>query len=332
MIFHPAIIALHTASLLIGFMVLYSAFYGLRIQRKWDIRSGSDLQLVLERRTYLVSTILTYVFAFELISFFLYIYTADHLHILFSGAMCAAGTLQVNGYGYPALLLKMVNFILAGLWLIMNYADNRAYDYPLIKKKYLLLLIMTPLVLTEVVFQTLYFLLLRPNIITSCCGSLFSAGNETLAGDIAALPPVPMEIAFYLSVLTNLAAGSYFYLKNRGGYLFGCLSSVHFIISVAAVLSFISPYFYELPTHHCPFCILQGEYAYIGYPLYAALFGSAVTGLGAGILMPFRHIQSLAGTLPSFQNKLALASMVLSLGFAAVVTCRMIFTDFVLQS
>ena len=86
-------------------------------------------------------------FAFELISFFLYIYTADHLHTLFVGAMCAAGTLKVNGFGYPALLLKMLNFILAGLWLIMNYADNQAYDYPLIKKKYLLLLLITPLVL-----------------------------------------------------------------------------------------------------------------------------------------------------------------------------------------
>lgn len=332
MIFHPAIIALHTASLLIGFMILSSAGYGIRIQRKWDIRSGSDLQLMLERRTYLVSTILTYVFAFELISFFLYIYTADHLHTLFVGAMCAAGTLKVNGYGYPALILKMVNFMAAGLWLIMNYADNRAFDYPLIKKKYLLLLIVTPLILAEVVLQSRYFLLLRPNIITSCCGSLFSAGSATLAGDIATLPPLLMEVIFYLGLAANVAAGFTFYRKNRGGYLFGALSAVHFVVSVTAVLSFISPYFYELPTHHCPFCILQREYGYIGYLLYGALFGSAVTGMGVGILMPFRNIDSLADTLPSFQKKLALASMILSLAFAALVTCRMLFTDFVLQS
>jgi hypothetical protein len=332
MIFHPAIIALYTASLLIGFMIVYSAFYGIRIQRKWDIRSGSDLQLVLERRTYLISTILTYVFAFELVSFFLYIYTADHLHTLFVGAMCAAGTLKVNGYGYPALILKMVNFMLAGLWLIMNYADNRAYDYPLIKKKYLLLLLITPLVLAEVFLQTRYFLLLRPNIITSCCGTLFSSGSDTLAGDIATLPPVPMELGFYLSMAANVAAGFHFYLKNRGGYLFGGLSALHFVISVTAVLSFISPYFYELPTHHCPFCILQREYGYIGYPLYGALFGSAVTGMGVGMLMPFRNIKSLKETLPSFQKKLALVSLILALIFVAVVTYRMVFTDFVLQS
>ena len=40
--------------------------------------------------------------------------------------MCAAGTLYVNDYGYPALILKVANFLLAGFWLILNYTDNGA--------------------------------------------------------------------------------------------------------------------------------------------------------------------------------------------------------------
>ena len=44
--------------------------------------------------------------------------------------MCAAGTLNVNAYGYPALILKVVNAVLAGQWLILNHADNRVPDYP----------------------------------------------------------------------------------------------------------------------------------------------------------------------------------------------------------
>ena len=39
---------------------------------------------------------MTYPFGFQLASLFLFIYTADHLHPLFVGAMCAAGTLYVN--------------------------------------------------------------------------------------------------------------------------------------------------------------------------------------------------------------------------------------------
>ncbi len=55
------------------------------------------------------------------------------------------GSLHANLWGYPALILKIITFLLAGIWLIVNYTDNiRGYDYPLIKKKYALLLIIAP--------------------------------------------------------------------------------------------------------------------------------------------------------------------------------------------
>ena len=89
------------------------------------------LQLELERRTYLISTFMSYAMGFQLLSLFLFIYTADTLSSLFIGAMCAAGSLKVNGFGYPTLILKIVSCLLAGLWLIVNYIDNKAYDYPI---------------------------------------------------------------------------------------------------------------------------------------------------------------------------------------------------------
>jgi hypothetical protein len=328
MVFHPEIIALYMASFLMSFMISYSAYYGIQILRRWDINSGSERQLILERKTYLISTILTYLFGFQLLSLFLYIFTADHLHTLFVGAMCAAGTLKVNEYGYPALILKMLIFLAAGLWLILNHADNRGYDYPLIKKKYLLLIIITPLILAEMVFQTGYFLGLRPNIITSCCGSLFSTGETGYTSEIASLPSTPMKVLFYLSAGVTLSSGVYFYRSTRGGYLFSILSGLTFLISIASIISFISLYFYELPTHHCPFCLLQKEYGYIGYPLYTALFGSAVSGMGTGVLMPFRKLKSLAEIIPPVQKKLALISLVLFSIFLILVTYKIIFSDF----
>jgi hypothetical protein len=331
MVFHPAILALYLSSILISLMIAYSAYYGVQILRKWDIQSGSEIQLVLERKTYLISTLLTYLFGFQLISFFLYIFTADHLHTLFVGAMCAAGTLKVNDYGYPALILKIINFLLAALWLVLNYADNRGYDYPLIKKKYLLLLILTPWVLAEMVFLVNYFLQLKPNIITSCCGSLFSTGERTLTSEIASLPSMPMKILFYLSTLSTFALGLYFYRKGRGGYIFAAMSAVTLLVSIASIISFISLYYYELPTHHCPFCLLQGEYGYIGYPLYIALLGSAVSGMGAGVLMPFRNRKSLSEIIPSIQKKLALVSLILLLFFTALVTYQILSSPFILE-
>jgi hypothetical protein len=246
--------------------------------------------------------------------------------------MCAAGSLNVNEYGYPAVIIKMVNVLFAGTWLIINYADNRAYDYPLIKKKYLLLLVITPLMVAELIVQGAYFIGLKANVITSCCGSLFSTDAEGIASEIAALPRLPMKIAFYLSTALTLASGMYFCFRSDwSGYVFSFLSIATFVVSVAAMISFISLYFYELPSHHCPFCILQKDYGFIGYLLYIALFGGAVSGLGTGALMPFRRIQSLSQIVPSIQRKLTFTALMLYLLFTAVVTYRMIFSDFILE-
>ncbi len=330
MIFHPAILSLCLSSISIAFLVLYSASCGIQIIRRWDIQSGSELQLALERKTYLISTFLSYACGFQLLSLFLFIFTADHLAPLFVGAMCAAGSLYANSYGYPVLVFKIMNFLVAGLWLLMNYADNRAYDYPLIKKKYGLLLILTPLILTEAILQANYFVRLRPNIITSCCGSLFSRGTGSIASDIAALPSIPMEIAFYATVVSTLVSGIYYYLSAKGGYLFSALSVSTFIVSILSLLSFISLYFYELPTHHCPFCILQKEYVYIGYPLYLSLLLGTILGLGVGVLMPFKDIKSLSDILPPLQKRMALLAVILFLAFAAIVTCRVVTSGFIL--
>jgi hypothetical protein len=111
------------------------------------------------------------------------------------------------------------------------------------------------------------------------------------------------------------------------GYPFSAASLITFIIAAAALLSFISPYIYELPSHHCPFCILQPEYGYIGYPLYMSLLVGSLAGLGVGILMPFREIASLKGSLPVIQKNLALISLICFALYTAVVIYKIIFSN-----
>ena len=328
MILHPAILALIIASLLTSFMICHAGWYGMLILEKWDLSSGSELQLMLERRTYLISTILSYVLIFQILSLFLYIYTADDLHGLFTGAMCAAGTLNVNSSGYPTLVLKIINCILAGVWLIINYADTRGYDYPLIKVKYALLLVIAPLVFLELFLMAGYFSRLHADVITSCCGSLFSQERPGLAGDLSGLPARPAAIAFYAGMAATFGSGLYFLARGRGGYLFSALSSLTFVIAVAALISFFCLYIYELPTHHCPFCIFQKDYGYIGYALYVTLLGGGVAGLGTGALMPFRTCGSMSRVIPQLQRRLAATAVVLYLAFTLMVTYRVIFSSF----
>jgi len=325
---HPAVIALLCSSFLISLMLLYAGWCGSRILLKWDMESGSSLQLILERRTYLVSTIQAYALTFQILSLFLFIFTADALHTQFVGAMCAAGSLQVNAYGYPTLILKLVNCLLAGVWLIINHTDNRGYDYPLIKAKYTLLIAMVPLVYMETVLQVGYFSGLHVDVITSCCGSQFSQGAKNFAGDLAALPAAPMKTAFFSAMAITGMSGIFFMTKGKGSYLFSFASCLTFIIAIASLISFICLYFYELPTHHCPFCILQKEYGYVGYILYACLLVGGITGAGCGTLTPFRSRRSLTTIIPSIQRRLAAVTMTCYTLFTLIVAYRMLTTSF----
>jgi hypothetical protein len=331
MIFHPTILALYTASLLVGFMIFYAAPQAFQILRHWDLKSGSELQLSLERKTYLISTLLAYAFGFELLSFFLYIFTADQLHSFFVGAMCAAGSLYVNAYGYPTLIIKLVNFLLVGLWLILNFVDNRGEDYPLIKKKYGFFLALVPLMLLETALQANYFLRLRPDVITSCCGTLFSTENSVLPSLTNSVPQYPARSVFYAVMTLTIGTGGYAYLKNRAAVFFSGLSVAALWVSVVSIFSFISLYIYELPTHSCPFCLLQKEYHFIGYPLYLTLLGGTITGVGSGVLRPFRKIKSLSDILPAIQKKLALAAALFFLAFTIIVTVEIIFSGLKLK-
>ena len=90
MILHPGVLSLILGSGITLLLLLFASALGIQILRRWDISSSSEEQLLLERRTYLVSTLMAWAFAFQVGSLFLFIFTAEDLHRLFVGAMCAA--------------------------------------------------------------------------------------------------------------------------------------------------------------------------------------------------------------------------------------------------
>ncbi len=332
MILHPTVIGNLVGSSITTGMVVYAATYGLQILKHWNIESGAELQLILERKTYLISTFLAFAFGMQLISLFLFVFTADRLTPLFVGAMCAAGTLNVNAFGYPTLLLKILNFVLAGLWLVLNYADNQGYDYPLIKWKYGLLVVIAPFILLESIMEFAYFIGMKPNVITSCCGSLFSSENATgLGSEIAGFPPEPMMVIFYLALLLTLLSGLYAYLTKKTTYLYAILSVIMFVIAIASIISFISLYIYEIPTHHCPFCLVTRDYSFIGYVLYPLLFGAVVSGMGVGILNPFIECESLRLILPKIIRKSTLISFSCYSLFGLIVTYEIVFSNLIMR-
>jgi cbb3-type cytochrome oxidase subunit 3 len=313
MIFHPAILALLAASAINAAVLLAGALFAVHLLRHWDLASGHERQIRLERQTYLAATAIALVLAIQFVALLLFVYNAERMSVLFTGAMCATGTLNVNAYGFPTLILKIAGFFLAVVWLALNQADNLARDYPLIRRKYALLIAIAPVFLAEAVVQALYFLNLNPNVITSCCGSLFSDTGAGTAAELAALPARPALIAFYAVLFATLAAGLWLWRSGRGGRLFGLLSGVQFATAIVAIVAFISLYVYEHPHHHCPFCLLKTDFDYIGYALYLPLFAATGYGLAAGLLQPYARVASLAEVLPPLIRRhagLAVANLV----------------------
>jgi hypothetical protein len=327
-ILQPAVLTQLVASALTALFVAGGAWFAVGVLRGWESGSGSERQLALERRTYLISTLLAYAFGFQLLGLFLFVNTADALAGLLVGAMCAAGTLNANAWGYPALGLKVATFVLGGVWLVVNAVDNRAEDYPLVRAKYLFLLLLAPLVLAEAAAQAAFLLSLRPDVITSCCGTQFASGKGTLASGLATLPVGTMRVAFFATVGAAVAAGATFLMRRRGALVVAALSGAAFAVGAASLVSFIGMYCYELPTHRCPFCVLQRDYGYVGYALYLTLLGGAVLGLGAGAIAPAARIPSLAQVVPRVQRRLIAFSSALWALLAAIVAWLILGTDF----
>ena len=298
MLITPAIVALQLIALSVVGTVLLAGGFAWRILRHWDIHSGSELQVRLERQTYLISTLLGFALGAELLSLLLFIHTAENLSSQFVGAMCATGVLNINAFGFPTLLLKITVFFLAALWLWLNRVDNQGDDYPLVRVKYGLLMVIAPLTVLEGATQTAFFLGLEPEVITSCCGSLFSAEGRGVAAELAGWPARPALALFYTMAGWLLAVGLAFRRWPGLGPLFAAGSVLSFSVAIVVIIAVLSLYVYENPNHHCPFCLLKAGYGYVGYALYIPLFAATAAGLSAGLIAPFRRVVSLQTVIP----------------------------------
>ena len=79
MLITHAIVALQLIALSVVSAVLLASGFAGKILRHWDMQSGSELQVRLERQTYLISTLIGFAFGAELLSLLLFVHTAEKL-------------------------------------------------------------------------------------------------------------------------------------------------------------------------------------------------------------------------------------------------------------
>ena len=334
MILHPGILALLLGGLVSLALLAPGAVIGLRIARHWDPARADERQLQLERRSHLVAVLVQWAVAFEALALPLFVYTVDDLHPLFVGAMCATGTLNANPVGWHLLWLKLLIFLGGGLWWVANRLDRQTPDAPLTRPKFLALLVLLPLCAADLALMAGYFHGLAPEIITSCCGSLFGTGGHGVASELAALPLRPTIIAFY--AVSLLFGGMLLLCRWRSGRgwrtVLALTAALFGVTALASVVAFISVYFYRLPNHHCPFDLLQGHYRFIGYPLYLCLFGALLCGLVPQLLALARPLPTLAGQLDALERRWLDAGLLLLLGLLVLVSWPLLFGEFTMKA
>ncbi len=261
---------------LIYIFLAVTFFIAIKVVRYFDIDQDTPLQYALERQAYLASTIIEFALFFKIILLFYFIYTLDKLSNIIPGAMCAAGVVTANTYGVWLLLLKLLNIYLFGIWLVINKEDLLTKDYRYTKLKFRFFLLIFIAVSMEFALEYLFFNALDVSKIVSCCGVLFNPVRQSAMAMLLQIRPLYLVALFYLNFLV-------LFIVQKRLYLFAALSASFLFVSLLAIIEFFSPYIYELPTHHCPFCFLQKEYHYVGYLLYLLLFLGTFIGVAAGV-------------------------------------------------
>ena len=260
------------------FVLLLVAFIvSVKILFKWDFESFTPLQFALEKQAYLVTTIILFVFAMKFILILYFIFSIDALSVLVPGAMCAAGVITANDYGSYLLILKLIILFFLTLWLYLNHYDMHTKNHLWFKEKSGVFSFIFVLIVLELGLDFSYFSNIDTHLPVSCCSALFGqleGANPLPAGLTIPLLLVLFYLLYALVILTIKSSQTLLYI----------LANILFVyIAYYAVVYFFGTYIYQLPTHKCPFCMLQAEYVYVGYVLWGSLFIGTYIGLSDAI-------------------------------------------------
>lgn len=66
--------------------------------------------------------------------------------------------------------------------------------------------------------------------------------------------------------------------------------------------------------------------------MYLALLASGITGMGAGVINPFRGIASLQLVIPAVQKRLALTSIIANSVFVSIAGWSVLFSNLSMEA
>jgi hypothetical protein len=264
------------------FVLLFIAFYfSVFIIKNWNYEKTTSSQYKLEKTSYLVILIIFFTLIVKIFLMPYFTYSIDNLSHIIPGAMCAAGVIKANNYGEILLALKLVILFCIGIWLIINSLDLKEKTYPYTKKKFAFYIFIFSLILIETTLDILYLSNISTKEPVMCCSVIF--GSNAVGNKIPFNLTIPILVGlFYLTFLLTI------FSNIQKQKLINFIINIFFLyISYYAVTYFFSTYIYQLPTHQCPFCMLQKEYYFIGYFIWTTLFLGTFFGIASFVVPIF---------------------------------------------
>lgn len=320
MFLNPWSLALSLCSLVVLVFGAIAGKTAVRVLRFWNQDSDSNQQIRLENEIWLSSTLVSYGLGFQILTLILFVLAADKFCQVIVGAMCATGALLANPYGMPALLVKLFGVFFYGFWILLHQLDIRSEHYPLVRIKYLTLLLLLPLLILDVTLQTLYIAGIKPDIITSCCAVVFSDSTGGGTNLLSGYSQQGLLIAF-TSTIICLAVMGLRLLRRWQSWLAGLYATGwlwFFGLSLVMITTVISSYVYAMPYHKCPFCILKPEYHYFGLALYGTLIPATFFGASAPFTGLLRNKTGLSWVVDRYQRLAVKLSLLLLLIFSGL--------------
>lgn len=262
----------------VGYSVASSALYALsfialivsfRILRGWDFNSFSNAQYKNEKNAYLVSTLIYFLLFFKILLSIYLLYLIDSLTPFIKAAMCGVGVLNSTVLGWELLVLKIVLLISFGLWIVSDKIDRERLNYPFLKFKFRFFILIFLLMSVEYAFELAMIFNLDAQKVVSCCSVTFS--NKAQVGELFSLSIPNITKLFTFFLLFFLLTSILTLRDSRFSKTLFLSSPALLFASLFFIIYAVSPYVYELPTHTCPFCLIQKEYSYIGYILYLSV-------------------------------------------------------------
>lgn len=263
-------------------LLLFIAFYfSISIIKTWNYEKTTTTQYKLENKSYLVILIISFTLIVKIFLFPYFAYSLDNLSNIVPGAMCAAGIVGANDFGQINLTLKILILFFIGVWLIINSLDLKAKTYPYTKKKYWFYSFIFFLCIIEIFLDFFFLNGISTKEPVMCCSTLF--GINSVGSNI----PFDLSISMLLVLFYLLYILIVFINIQKQAFLNLIFNFLFLYIAYYCVTYFFSTYVYELPTHQCPFCMLQKEYHFIGYFIWSTLFLGTFFGVASYILKTF---------------------------------------------